>query len=246
MRRFIIPVPVITEEAITISGDLFHHMVRVLRMKSGARVCLVDGSGHEYAGVIHRINGESVTIALEDCRQGHATISGPAITLFQGLPRGDKLDFILQKCTELGAAGIVPFAAERSIARVPSARLEDKLERWRRIAREAARQSGRDSVPDIYFAADLAGALHLASHHAKFFLWEQAKPGTLKNTLAGTDRPERLAIIIGPEGGFSAEEAASAMKCGAIPVSLGRRIVRTETAGIAILAILQFHWGDIG
>ncbi len=246
MRRFIIPVSAITEDTVTITGDLFHHMVHVLRLKRGSRICLVDGGGREYTGVIRRMNGESVSVAMEECRQAQAAASGPAITLFQGLPRGDKLELILQKCTELGASGIVPFAAARSIARVPSTRLEEKLERWRRIAKEAARQSNRNSVPDIYFAADLTEALHLADNHIKLFLWEQAEPGTLRSTLAGMDRPEQLAVIIGPEGGFTAEEAASAVKCGAIPVSLGKRIVRTETAGLAILAILQFHWGDIG
>ncbi len=246
MRRFIIPVSVITEDTVTITGDLLHHMVHVLRLKTGSRICLMDSSGREYTGLIHRMNGESVSVSVEERRQIQSVGSAPAITLFQGLPRGDKLDFILQKGTELGAAGIVPFAAARSIAKVRSASLEEKLERWRRIAREAARQSNRNSVPDIYFAADLAEALHLADNHVKLLLWEQGEPGTLKNTLAGMDRPEQLAVIIGPEGGFTAEEVASAVKCGAIPVSLGKRIVRTETAGLAILSILQFNWGDIG
>ncbi len=246
MRRFIIPVSVITENTVTISGDLFHHLVHVLRMKTGSRICLVDSSGREYTGLIRGINGHSVSVSMEELRQTQSVGSGPAITLFQGLPKGDRLDFILQKSTELGAAGIVPFAAARSIARVRSARLEEKLERWRRIAREAARQSNRSSIPDICFAADLAEALRLADNHAKLLLWEQGEPGTLKNTLAGMERPEQLAVIIGPEGGFTNEEVASAVKCGAIPVSLGKRIVRTETAGLAILSILQFHWGDIG
>jgi 16S rRNA (uracil1498-N3)-methyltransferase len=229
-----------------ITGDLFHHIAHVLRLKKGAHICLNDGSDREYTGIISRVAGESITVTLEETLTAPATESGPRITLFQGIPRGNKLELILQKCTELGVAGIVPFMASRSVARVPAGRLREKLERWQRIVREAARQSNRASVPDISFAADLAEALNLAEDPVKLLLWEEEQAGTLKKVLAELPPPERIAVIVGPEGGLTAEEVASAVKCGFVPVSLGKRIVRTETAGLAIVAILQFYWGDIG
>ncbi len=246
MRRFLISTPIGTENTVVITGDLYHHMAHVLRMKMGARVLLADGAGREFVGSVSQVDDESISVAIEENLPVPDPLSGPAITLLQGLPRADKLEFILQKCTELGAAGIIPFVGARSVARVPAERLGEKLERWRRIAKEAARQSHRSSVPDISFAGGLQESLRLVDHPLKLLFWEEEKSATLKKALADMQQPRRIAVIIGPEGGLTAEEAASAVKCGFIPVSLGRRILRTETAGLAILAILQFYWGDIG
>jgi len=189
---------------------------------------------------------QSMIVNTEEFRVSPETGTGPIITLFQGLPKGDKLELILQKGTELGAAEIIPFMATRSIARVPAGRIQEKLMRWQRIAQEAARQSNRMSAPDVFVATDLAEVLHRANQQVKLLLWEDAEAGTLKKTLAEFHAPESIAVIVGPEGGLTAKEAMSATQCGFIPVSLGKRIVRTETAGLAILAILQFYWGDIG
>jgi 16S rRNA (uracil1498-N3)-methyltransferase len=246
LRRFIIPPQAVSDDTVIITGDLFHHMVHVLRLKKGARIHLADASGHDYTGIISGVAGESITVTLEETRTAPATESGPRITLYQGITKGDKLELILQKCTELGVAGIVPFMAARSVAKVPSGRLKEKLERWQRIVREAARQSNRSSVPDISFAGDLAEAVRMAEDPVKLLLWEEEQAGRLKKVLADLPRPERIAVIVGPEGGLTAEEVASAVKCGFIPVSMGKRIVRTETAGLAIVAILQFYWGDMG
>lgn len=246
MRRFIIPPHAVDANHVTITGDLFHHIVHVLRLKKGVRIRLADGSGLEYTGIIRRVSGESISVNLEETRTAPATESGPRITLYQGIPRSDKLELILQKCTELGVAGIVPFLASRSVARVPTERLKEKLERWQRIVREAARQSNRTSVPDISFAGELAEVLAQTEYPVKLLLWEKEQAGTLKKVLAEFPPPERIAVIVGPEGGLTAEEVASAVKCGFIAVSLGKRIIRTETAGPAIVAILQFYWGDMG
>jgi 16S rRNA (uracil1498-N3)-methyltransferase len=246
LRRFIIPPHAVFDDTITITGDLFHHIAHVLRLKRGTRIILADGSGREYVGTISQVAGESMAVTAEETRVATATGTGPRITLFQGLPKGDKLEQILQKCTELGVAEIVPFMAARSVARVPAGRLQDKLERWRRIARDAARQSNRMTVPEIFFADDLAAVLQQADHSVKLLLWEDEQAGTLRKQLAGLPPPQRIAVIVGPEGGLAAEEVANAVKCGFISVSLGKRILRTETAGPAILSILQFYWGDLG
>jgi 16S rRNA (uracil1498-N3)-methyltransferase len=221
-------------------------MAHVLRLKKGARLSLSDGNGHEYVGTISRIDGESLAVSLEESSSISATESVPQITLFQGLPKGDKLEWIIQKSTELGVAEIVPFVAARSISRPAAGRIQEKLERWRRITLEAARQSRRMTIPQVNFAADLCEVCRQADHPVKLLLWEEEQSGSLRKLLAGVRSPQRIAVIVGPEGGLTSEEVTCATKCGFISVSLGRRIVRTETAGLAILAILQFQLGDIG
>ena len=246
MRRFIIPSHSVRGDTATITGDLFHHMARVLRLKKGALLSLTDGNGREYMGTIDQVDGESLAIRVEEIGIAPEAETGPKITLFQGLPKGDKLEWILQKCTELGAAEIVPFIAERSVSRPAAGRIQEKLERWRRIALEAARQSKRITVPQVTFAADISAVCRQADHPVKLLLWEEEQSCTLRRLLAEVRAPERIAVIVGPEGGLTGEEVATALECGFISVSLGKRIVRTETAGLAIMAILQFYWGEIG
>jgi 16S rRNA (uracil1498-N3)-methyltransferase len=245
MRRFIIPSQGVTENTVTITGDQFHHIVRVLRLKKGARISLANCCGSEYEGIISEVGADSLTVAL-DREQVVASEIGPRITLFQGLPKGEKLELILQKCTELGVAEIVPFIAARSVSRPSPERLSEKLERWRRIAMEAARQSKRVTVPEIIFASDLAEVCRHADHDVKLLLWEEERSLSLKQLLCDAGYPEKVAVIVGPEGGLSPDEVAIALKCGFHSVSLGKRILRTETAGMAIMAILQFYWGDLG
>lgn len=247
MRRFFIPPGTIPDNCVTITGDLFRHIATVLRLKPGSRIALADGSGREYVGCIAKMDADSLDVTIEERWAEPASAAGPRITLFQGLPKGDKLELILQKGTELGVAGIVPFEAARSITRLPEGRLTEKLERWQRIAREAARQSQRLSVPNVFFARDMEEVLAQAEQHAvKLLLWEGEEPGTLRKLLAETRPPESVAIIVGPEGGLTADEVKRAENRGFVSVSFGKRILRTETAGLAILAILQFCWGDIG
>jgi 16S rRNA (uracil1498-N3)-methyltransferase len=246
LRRFIIPTHSLDGDTISITGDLFHHIAHVLRLKKGARILLSDGNGRESVGKISQVDEQKITFTTEEKLVVPTAETGLRITLFQGLPKGDRLETILQKCTELGVAEIVPFVAARSVARVQAGRIQEKLERWRRIVSEAARQSNRKTVPEISFAGDLTEILQLAKHPVKLLLWEEEQAGTLKKLLAEAPPPDCIAVLVGPEGGFTAEEVASAVNCGFISVSLGRRIVRTETAGPSILSILQFYWGDIG
>ena len=233
-------------DTVTLSGDLFHHIVHVLRLDKGSRLNLSDENGRGYEGRICRVDTDSLTVAVEESSMASPSESGPRITLFQGLPKGDKMDYVIQKCTELGVSGIVPFIGERSVARPPERRIQDKLGRWRRIAMEAARQSNRLTVPTIDFANDLSEICRGSDHEVNILLWEEEKTLTLKKFLAGTEPPESVAIIIGPEGGLTMDEVSLASKHGFNAVSIGNRILRTETAGMALLAILQFFWGDIG
>jgi 16S rRNA (uracil1498-N3)-methyltransferase len=168
------------------------------------------------------------------------------ITLYQGLPKGDKLDEILQKCTELGIDRVVPFVAERSVNRPGGERRDRKVRRWEKIVLEAARQSGRSSLPSVGFADCLFAAIQGENSSLGLLLWEEEQEQRLKTVLERTGNTASIAVIVGPEGGLTDMEAAAARSAGFMPVTLGRRILRTETAGPAIVAILQYILGDIG
>lgn len=246
MRRFILTGEDLSRGKVEVTGDLFRHMARVLRLKIDTRVKLSNGKGGECVGVIREIGKDCLTITVEEGCSEPVYGGEPRITLFQGLPKGDKMELILQKCTELGVTEIVPFIAERSITRLSADREEDRLRRWRRITEESSRQANRTAVPKVKLARSMADVVHGADHVLKLLLWEAEQTRGLRGVLSTYPKPESIAVIIGPEGGISAAEAEEAQAGGFIPVSLGRRILRTETAGIAALAILQFQWGDLG
>jgi 16S rRNA (uracil1498-N3)-methyltransferase len=246
VRRFFITPETVAGDSVTLSGDLFRHMAKVLRLKCGNQVLLVDGSGVEYCGAIRRIDRDSLVVDILEGGREETGIEVPSITLYQGLPKGDKMEIIIQKSTELGVAKIVTFRAKRSVPRIKEAEKEGKIARWQRIALEAARQSGRTSVPAVSLTEGIDDALGMANHSVKLLLWEEERDNRLKQVLGGLPLPSTIALLVGPEGGLTAEEAAGAAQAGFIPVSLGKRIVRTETASLAMLAILQFYWGDMG
>jgi 16S rRNA (uracil1498-N3)-methyltransferase len=244
-RFFLDPEQQLTLPLTTISGELYRHLVTVLRLEVGTEIILADGQGRELLATIRQIGRESLQAAINIEQAAVEPGRGPAITLYQGLPKGEKVDLILQKATELGAAQIVLFAAARSVPRLDGARLDSRLSRWQRIVHEAARQSGRATIPAVTYAGSLAEALQRQEHSVKLMLWEAEEEQHLRSLL-GSAAPDSLAFIVGPEGGITAAEAHAASQAGYLPVTLGRRILRTETASLALLAILQYHWGDLG
>jgi 16S rRNA (uracil1498-N3)-methyltransferase len=246
VRRFFIPHGAVTDGSVTIDGDLYRHMAKVLRLKCGDQVLLADGSGREYHGAIRSIGREMLVVDILDTDREGVDEQGLAITLYQGLPKGDRTDVIIQKATELGIAEIVLFRSSRSVPRIKEAEKDGKIARWQRIALEAARQSGRSSVPAVSLAEGIDVALEGAGHAVKLLLWEEERNNRLKQVLGSHRLPGTIALLVGPEGGLTEAEAAHAQKAGFMPVSLGKRIVRTETASLAMLAILQFYWGDMG
>jgi 16S rRNA (uracil1498-N3)-methyltransferase len=246
MRRFVVTGLDLGQDLLEVRGDLFRHLATVLRLKIDTHITLTDGHGVECTGIIRSIGRESLTMALAERRSSRLCDSGPRITLYQGLPKGDKMELILQKCTELGIAEVVPFAAERSVTRIPADREVERVRRWRRIAEEAARQANRITVPTVRLAGTMAEAVREGKHSLKLLLWEDEQGMILKRALAGHPNPNGIAVIVGPEGGITPGEAALARSSGFIPASLGNRILRTETAGIAITAILQYHYGGLG
>lgn len=221
-------------------------MARVLRLKAGSAVALTDAGGARLSGVIEEVGAKSLTVRITARESEPEQEQALRITLYQGLPKGEKLDLILQKCTELGAAELVTFDAARSIVKLRGERSAGRLERCERIVQEAARQSGRRSPPKVTIGGSLAVVLRDARHDVKLLLWEGEQTTRLRETFEAHPAPESVGVVVGPEGGLTSEEVEQAIACGFTPVSLGRRILRTETAGFAMLSILQFYWGDLG
>ena len=224
-----------------VTGPDAFHIIRVLRLGPGARITLADGHGRIFAARISGIGPDAV----------HVRLLGPAgreacplrVTLVQGIPKGDKMDLVVQKAVEIGVSRLVPLVSSRTLVRPQGGQ---KLLRWRRIALEAAKQSRRGIVPEVLEPRTMEEVLDLFTPDSVVLLpWEQEDGRGLGEVLAGA-APGEVFILIGPEGGFAASEVALARSRGAQPVSLGPRILRTETAGIVALALTLFRWGDLG
>jgi 16S rRNA (uracil1498-N3)-methyltransferase len=266
--RFFISPEQVSGQSITISGEDVHHIVTVLRMKTGDELLLCDGKGAEYSVKIAQINKSDITTEVK--ARSKRVIRYPLITLGQGLPKSDKMDWIVQKATELGVANIVPLLTERTIMKV---RDEGKrVTRWQRIAREAAMQSNRPDIPQVQQICSYADFLKsianppsppfvkggssknpplekgeeggFASPDTLLLLpWEE---GTvpIKGILRANPGMKHIIVLIGPEGGFSAHEAEAAQGKGFHLVSLGPNILRTETAAIAVLSMIGYEFFD--
>ena len=246
MRNFFLGTNEVVGDTATVTGELYRHMARVLRLKQGNEVALTDNGGRQLCGVIDEVGAKSLTVRITDTLSAPEEEQSLRITLYQGLPKGEKLDLILQKCTELGVAEVVTFDADRSIVKLRGERSAGRLERCEKIVQEAARQSGRRLAPTVTIGGSLDVVLPQSRHTVKLLLWEGEQTTRLRESFDSYGSPESVAIIVGPEGGLSAGEVERAIACGFTPVSLGRRILRTETAGLAMLSILQFYWGDMG
>jgi 16S rRNA (uracil1498-N3)-methyltransferase len=237
------------------------YLTDVLRMRIGDAVILCDAERIDYTGVISVISKKKVTLTLSE---NHKNESDPPYiaTLFQGLAKGERMDLAIQKSVELGVAGIVPVSCIRSIVRINPGDVISKTSRWQKIAEEAARQSGRGYIPEVYSPQSFEEAIRKATDNADLVLipWEEETGVSLPNILekfvqrsgfsGESSRPKesanagalpRIAVFIGPEGGFDRKEIEFAVAHGAASVSLGKRILRTETAGIAVLSMLLYR-----
>lgn len=245
-RRFMVNSRNIQNGSATLDGELFRHIVRVLRLSPGDQLTLVDEGGGEHDGVIDHITRDLVTVQITGSNHEPVPEDGRLrITVCQALPKGEKIDLILQKGTELGAHDFWLFGGRRSVARVREDQRHVKLERWNRIAAEAARQCGRRTIPAVRWYLTAAEAAAAATHDLRLILWEDERTRRLNDTLSGISHPESAVVSIGPEGGFDPHETDLFVRHGFQSVSLGSRILRTETAAIAITAILQYTYGDI-
>ncbi len=223
----------------TIDDAAHRHLIKVLRLAPGAALQVFDGTGTVIEARIEAVGKASVEISLGERFQ----VPGPAcaITLLQSLPRGERMDFIVQKTTELGVARIVPVLSEYGMVNPPA----NRSQRWRTIAEEAARQCGRADVPEILDCLALAPALaKVASTEGdRFMLWEGERTRPFRAALAGG--PKRAVLLVGPEGGFSHAEVGVAVEAGFLPVSIGPRILRAETAAMVAVALAQAAAGGL-
>jgi 16S rRNA (uracil1498-N3)-methyltransferase len=220
-----------------------HHVARVLRLKAGDAVTLFNGDGAEYDAVVARIAGDAVTVKVGDAR-GCARESPLEIVLGQALSSGERMDYTVQKAVELGVAAIHPLAAVRSVVRLAGERAEKRVAHWQAVAISACEQCGRNRVPPVAPVAELAAWLVRPAVSGAGVLRVLLSP---EGATGLRDLPRPVASIVllaGPEGGFTPEEEAAARHCGFVPVRLGPRVLRTETAAVAALAALQALWGD--
>lgn len=222
----------------TITGDDAHHIARVLRMKPGEALSLCDGAGGEYDARITAASPDAVVCSLGE-RRASVVESPVHITLFQCLPKTGKLETIVQKCTELGVFAVVPVVSTRCVV-IPNKDFEKKRERYNRVALEAAKQSRRAAVPEVLPLVELK---QIDPKQFDLFLiaYEDESVRSLKVALREAGSPATVALLVGPEGGLEPEEVGRLAARGAISVSLGKRILRTETAGPAMLAQILYE-----
>ena len=221
-----------------ISGSDAHHLRDVLRLKAGDPLELLDGSGKVYDARIVEINKERIICRSISSRPAE-TEPRLKITLAQAIPKSSKMDFIIEKCTELGVNKIIPLLTERTV------KMAAKLERWRKIAKSAAQQSGRCIIPEIAEPLKFGQFLKLRGQYdLALIAWEGEKENTLKKSLQSPLLPPipQILVLIGPEGGFTSQEIELAKAAGFTPVSLGKTILRTETAGLAALAAIMYQF----
>jgi len=226
-----------------LTADDSRHALTVLRLKDGAQVEVISGGLPWLAEIAGE---ENRTVCVRKLSPLPSTEPKLAVTLFQGIPKADKMDWIVQKATELGVSRIVPVAMERCVVKLSPADSGKKLERWRKISREAGKQSGRCILPEILPPITLKGLLSLENLPTlKAVPWEEASafgPLALHRAHPDTDS---LGILIGPEGGITPDEISLLKLKGFLPMTLGKRILRTETAGIAAVAALMSLYGEM-
>lgn len=242
MRRFFIDGPLGDE--IIITGQDARHIGRVLRLAPGDELVVAGADGRTGRAVITAVGLTCVTARLEEVLD--AAHEPPiSVRLAQGLPKGDKLEYIIQKAAELGVAGVIPVAADNCVVRYDGTRQACRQDRWRKIAAEAAKQCGRSAVPAVDRIMTLAEALGTAGSKETIIMLYEGGGDSLRDILAAGEARDYL-LLVGPEGGFSPAEAALARSSGARFATLGPRILRTETASLAALAIVMYEKGDLG
>lgn len=244
MQRFFVEPHQIDEEAhqIHITGTDVNHIANVLRMKQGEELWISDGGKCEYRCTIEAFEPDEVLLHIIYSQEPDYELPS-RIYLFQGLPKADKMELIIQKAVELGAYEVIPVETRRCVVKLDGKKAAKKVDRWQQIAESAAKQSKRMLIPHVHEVITFKEALKYAeSMDIRLIPYELAKgmPET-KEILAAIEPGQSIGIFIGPEGGFEEKEVKAAIEGGAKPITLGRRILRTETAGLALLSVLMFQ-----
>lgn len=227
---------------LTLRGEDAHHAARVLRLRVGEAVTLCDGQGTDYGCTVESAAPDAVVCRVHST-QPSETEPKQRVTLFMALPKGDKMELIVQKAVELGVCAVVPYLSKNCVSRPDKP--EKKVARWQKIADEAAKQCGRGRLPTVSAVVPFDEALRLAAaHETRLFFYENEKQTGLRDALAG-GVGKTVSLLIGPEGGFAPAEAEAARQAGLTSVSLGTRILRCETAPIAALSAVLYAGGNM-
>ena len=243
MHRFFVPKPFKQEMQIT--GRDAHHIIDVLRMVPGDRLQVVADDGISFVGEITAINTSAATVAAQEIlRETHEP--DVQISLLQGLAKGEKMELIIQKAVEIGIADVFPVAMDHSVVVLDRSKTEKKTQRWQKIAEAAAKQSKRDVIPAVHEVMTLTQVLQTKKWDLLLIAYESENKTSLKETLQAHKDAKSIGVIIGPEGGLSNEEVKVAQEARGIAVSLGRRILRTETAGLVAAAAILYETDNLG
>ncbi len=266
MSRFFVPKEFIKADSIYITGKEAHHILDVMRLKVSDEVVVFDGSGREYTGIVKAANRKSLEVQIKNTRESSAG-RGILLTLIQAIPKKDKMDYIAEKATELGVSRIIPVTTERTIPEWNDAKKASIVERWRNIAREAAKQCGRLDVPEVNpiipfeelirhceepkatkqslkkrdCFAPSGLAMTVWDYDLKLIAVLSDKAIKLKDTLKNGSG-KKIAVAIGPEGDFTPEETEDARSAGFKVVSLGPRVLKSDTAGLAVLSMINYEY----
>lgn len=241
MYRFFVESNQIGEESISITGADVNHIKNVLRMKIGETVLISDGNDREYTCCIDALSDDEVIAKIEDVNGPERELS-VKVTLFQALPKSDKMEMIIQKMVELGVYEIVPVSTKRCVVKLDAKKAKKKAERWQAISLSAAKQSKRGIVPKVEKPVSFQQAIENAGEMDLILIpYENAENmDYTREIIRGIKPGMRIGVFIGPEGGFAPEEVETAVKGGAKEITLGRRILRTETAGLALMSAIMF------
>ncbi|WP_276356016.1 RsmE family RNA methyltransferase [Cohnella caldifontis] len=255
MQRYFIPAEQMTETAVTLTGEDARHLGSVMRAKPGDTFIACDGRGRDVLAKVTAVGRDAIEADVVQVLDSSAEMAWK-VTVAQSLPKGDKLETVIQKGTEAGAYAFQPYLSRRTVVQYDERKEAKRLDRWRKIAKEAAEQSHRSAVPDV---RPVCGWKELIRSMAGYDLVllcyeEEGRAGTgLRGTLSGFRNewdPARgqpnVLLAVGPEGGFAPEEAEEAAASGAVPAGLGKRIFRTETAALYALACLAYESGELG
>ena len=243
MGRFFVPREAVRGNRIVVEGEEAHHIRNVMRLKESDEVVVFDGQGREYAGVIRETGPHGVVIDVLRTRE-LPVAGGVSLTLAQAIPKKEKMDYIVEKATELGVRRIVPIRTERTVVAIAGEKGRVRAERWRRIAREAAKQCGSPTIPAVEEVVDFdAFVRSLKGYDMSLMACLAGEVMPVKEALK-TPKPETLLIFIGPEGDFTKKEIALARSNGARLVSLGPRVLKSDTAGLVLITMVQYEYGD--
>lgn len=243
MNRFFVDDPgAFSDRSVVITGEDVNHVKNVLRLKENDELIVSDGRGRDYHCRISGITNEEVVADICDICDNFSELS-TEITLFQGFPKGDKMELIIQKTVELGVTRIVPVMTKRTVVKLDDKKAKKKTERYNMIAESAAKQSGRGMIPEVTMPVSFAEAVSMAEKlDMNIIPYEEAEGVEYsRNIIKNIKGKKSLGVFIGPEGGFAREEVEKALDAGASAITLGHRILRTETAGMTVISIIMFE-----